>query len=393
MSSGTTTRHSRARRRPTARTLLLGVAGGLAVAASLTGVLSALHTGSSAGARTATSGLVLREQARGFEAPTGLEFRPGAPDRLYVLEQEGRIRVAERGRLLASPLLDIRRSVSGGGERGLLGLAFAPDHALTGLLYVHYTDRRGDTRVVRYRARGDRVDPASARTLLRVRQPYENHKGGQLAFGPDGRLYLGLGDGGSAFDPDRRGQRLSSPLAKVLRLDVRRPDRGWKPVAYGLRNPWRFSFDRLTGDMWIADVGQDSMEEVNVLPRGQRGLANFGWGVYEGRVPQRRGHRLNPRGRLAWPVVSYGRREGCSVTGGYVYRGAAMPALRGRYVYGDLCTGTIWSLARGPRGTEVRRERARLPLLTSFAQDARGELHAVSLDGRAYALGWRGEGS
>ncbi len=324
--------------------------------------------------------------AQGLEGPTGLAFRPGDPDGLYVTEQTGRIRVVEEGHVLPRPFLDLRSRVLSGGERGLLGLAFAPDHRRSGLLYVHYTNRRGDTRVVRYRARGDRVEAGSARTLLSLRQPYENHKGGQLAFDRRGRLYVGLGDGGSAFDPERRGQDLGTPLGKVLRREVGRPGAKWETVAYGLRNPWRFSFDRATGDLWIADVGQDRQEEIDLLPAGERGLVNFGWSAYEGTYRWRT-RAVNPRGRLAAPVTAYGRRDGCSVTGGYVYRGRALPRLRGRYVYGDLCTGTIWSLRRRPGSRPlVRRERVKLPLLTSFAEDRTGELHAVSLDGRVVAL-------
>jgi glucose/arabinose dehydrogenase len=330
--------------------------------------------------------LRLVEEAGGLDGPTGLGFGPGDPGRLYVTEQAGRVRIVERGRARPEPFLDLRDRVLSGGERGLLGLAFAPDHQRSGLLYVHYTNKAGDTRVVRYRARGDHVDPSSARTLLRVRQPYENHKGGQLAFDRRGRLLLGLGDGGSAFDPERRGQDLGTPLGKILRVDPDRAGAGWETVAYGLRNPWRFSFDRATGDLWIADVGQDRQEEVDVLPAAERGLANFGWSVFEGNSRHSR-QALNPRGRHLRPVVAYGRREGCSVTGGFVYRGRAIPALRGRYLYGDLCSGSIWSLRLRPgRSAEVRRERVKLPLVTSFAEDAAGELHAATHDGRVLAL-------
>ncbi|MBA3421002.1 MAG: PQQ-dependent sugar dehydrogenase [Thermoleophilaceae bacterium] len=338
-------------------------------------------------------GLRLVTVAQGLEGPTGLAYRPGDPDRLYVTEQTGRIRIVEDGRFLPRPFLDLRARVLAGGERGLLGLVFAPDHAGSGLLYVHYTNRRGDTRVVRYRARGDRVEPGSARTLLSVRQPYENHKGGQLAFDRRGRLHLGLGDGGSAFDPERRGQDLGTSLGKVLRREGARSRAKWKTVAYGLRNPWRFSFDRATGDLWIADVGQDRQEEINVLPAGERGLVNFGWSAYEGTYRWRT-RAVNPRGRLAAPVTAYGRRYGCSVTGGYVYRGRTLPRLRGRYLYGDLCTGTIWSLRRRPGARPaIRRERVKLPLLTSFAEDRSGELYAVSLDGRVVALRAAGGGA
>jgi glucose/arabinose dehydrogenase len=331
------------------------------------------------------SALELVEVASGLDGPTNVEFRPGDPVRLYVTEQAGRIRVVEAGAVRSRPFLDLRRHVLSGGERGLLGLAFPPDHARTGLFYVHYTNRAGDTRVVELRARGDVGDPRPVRTLLAVDQPYENHNGGQLVFDPAGRLLLGLGDGGSAFDPERRGQDLGTPLAKIRRLDVRRPGARWETVAYGLRNPWRFSFDRATGDLWIADVGQDAQEEIDVLPAGERGLVNFGWSAYEG-TRRNRGHALNRRGRLLGPVAVYGRRGGCSVSGGFVYRGRALAALRGRYLYGDLCTGTIWSVRRRDGRSDVRREPIELPLLTTFGQDERGELYAASHDGRLVAL-------
>lgn len=386
MSGGSTDTH-RARRsrslRIGAALLLVPVAAGVAYALDREGNGRAVPEGGE---------LRLVTVAQGLEGPSGLAFRPGDPNRLYVTEQTGRIRIVEDGRVLPRPFLDLRPRVLSGGERGLLGLAFAPDHARSGLLYVHYTNRRGDTRVVRYRARGDRVDPGSARTLLSVRQPYENHKGGQLAFDRRGRLYVGLGDGGSAFDPERRGQDLGTPLGKVLRREVARSRAKWKKVAYGLRNPWRFSFDRATGDLWIADVGQDRQEEIDVLPGTERGLVNFGWSAYEGTYRWRT-RAVNRRGRLAGPVTAYGRRYGCSVTGGYVYRGRALPRLRGRYLYGDLCKGTIWSLRPRPGARpEVRREPVKLPLVTSFAEDRSGELHAVSLDGRVLALRAAGGG-
>lgn len=353
----------------------------------------ALAVGATTGDRSADStALDLVEEARGLDAPTAIDFRPGDPGRIYVSEQSGLVRVVERGRPRPAPFVDIRDRVLSGGERGLLGFAFAPDHARSGILYLHYSARpRGDTRVVRVRARGDAVDLRSAETILRVRQPYENHKGGQLAFDSRGRLHVGLGDGGSAFDPDGRAQDLSTSLGKILRLESERKGRPrWQPIAYGLRNPWRFSFDRASGDLWIGDVGQDRMEEIDVIPATERGLVNFGWGRFEGTASNPRPQPLRPGGRLAGPVVAYGRGEGCSVIGGYVYRGRAIPSLQGRYVYGDLCSGRIWSLRRRGGRTDVRREPTELPLISSFGQDVAGELHAVSLDGRAFALRARG---
>jgi glucose/arabinose dehydrogenase len=346
------------------------------------------------GSGRAPAPFALAPVASGLEAPTGVVARPGDPDRLYVLEQAGRVRIVAGGRVLAEPFLDLTDRVKTGGEMGFLGLAFHPDHARNGRLFVHYTDRGRDTRVVEYRVRGDRVDPDGGRVVLRQRQPYENHKGGQLAFGPDGRLYLGLGDGGSAFDPEGRGQRLDTLLGKLLRRDVDRSGSRWEIAAFGLRNPWRFSFDRAGGDIWLADVGQDAYEEIDLIAAGERRLLNFGWGVYEGPVRQPRRRRLERRrGHLTWPVFSYGRREGCSVTGGYVYRGRRVPAMRGRYLLGDLCSGNLWSLrARGGGGPRVRREPVRLPLVTSFGEDARGELYAVSFDGGLHAVVPTGEG-
>jgi len=335
----------------------------------------------------------LVEVADGLDGPTDVQFRPGQPERLYVAEQPGTIHIVDRGRVLEEPFLDISDQVGSGGERGLLGLAFPPDHARTGIFYVHYTNKAGDTRLVRLRAEDDRADRRSAQTIFALDQPYPNHNGGQVTFDPEGRLLLGLGDGGSAFDPDRRGQDLRTPFAKIRRLDVRRPGARWETLAYGLRNPWRFSFDRETGDVWIGDVGQDRQEEIDVLPAGERQLPNFGWSAFEGRV-RYRGHDINPRGKLLGPVAVYGRRGGCSVTGGFVYRGRALPGLRGRYLYGDLCTGKIWSLRRHAGGTDVRREPIDLEMLTTFGEDPRGELYAASLDGRVVALrpAARGEG-
>ena len=284
--------------------------------------------------------------------------------------------------------LDLRRRVRSGGERGLLTIAFAPDGRR---LYAMYTDRRGDTRVVAVPAGRDAADGRAARTLLAVHQPYENHKGGTLLVDDRGRLLLGLGDGGSAFDPGHRAQDPASRLGKLLRYDPARPRAGWQTLAIGLRNPWRLSRDRRTGLVWIGDVGQDELEEVDAvrLPDGGDGLLNLGWPAFEAHRPVGR-KPLRRLGRLVWPVAAYRHREGCSVTGGHVYRGRAVRALRGRYVYGDLCTGTIWSLdARGAAdraAADLRREAARLPGVVSFGEDATGELLAVSVRGRVLRL-------
>ena len=305
---------------------------------------------------------------------------------LYVVEQVGRIRVVVNGKLRAQPFLDIRNLVLSGGEQGLLGLAFHPGYAKNHRFYVNYTDRNGDSRTVEYRSNGSRALLGTARQLLFLRDPYPNHNGGDLVFGPDGYLYLGMGDGGSAGDPENRAQNLGSLFGKLLRFNVNR--RGAKPqiVGYGLRNPWRFSFDRRTGDLYIGDVGQNRFEEIDYTPRRSPGIENYGWDVYEGNATFEK-KPINAVGRLVMPIVTYGRSEGYSVTGGFVYRGSAIPSLQGRYFYGDYGSGRVWSLrVEGGKATDLRRESVDVPSLSSFGEDARGELYAVSLDGAVYRL-------
>jgi glucose/arabinose dehydrogenase len=347
-------------------------------------------SGSAVAAAQAESALRLRlvRVASGFEGPVQVVSTRSEPDRLYVVEQVGRIRVIVRGRVRAAPFLDIRDLVRSGGEQGLLALAFHPRYGANRKLYVHYTDRNGDTRVVQYRSDGRRVLERTRRELLFVDQPYTNHNGGQLTFGPGGFLYLGLGDGGGGGDPENRAQRLSTKLGKILRRNVNRASSRWRIVGYGLRNPWRFSFDRQTGDLYIGDVGQNAWEEVSFTRRGSAGLENYGWDVYEGRVIYER-KRPNPAGRLVRPIAVYPLSGAhCAVTGGFVYRGSRMPALRGRYFYGDYCSGTVWSLrVAGGRATGLRREPFTVAFLSSFGESARGELHLVSHRGTIYRLG------
>jgi glucose/arabinose dehydrogenase len=347
-------------------------------------------TGSGAAVETGppSEGIRLVAVARGLDSPVHVAAAPGEPDRLYVVEQAGRVRIVEGGRVEANPFLDVTSDVVSGGEQGLLSVAFHPDYAENGLLYVDYTDLSGDTRVVEYRALDDRtaVDPASRRVLLAIDQPYSNHNGGQLAFGPDGRLWVGMGDGGGGGDPENRAQSLSSLLGKLLTLDVSedRPDP--QIAAYGLRNPWRFSFDRTTGDLWIGDVGQGEFEEVDRLPRDEVGnLVNFGWDVFEGDAAYEE-KEPNPEGRLVGPVAVYDHGEGCSVTGGFVYRGDEVPALEGRYVYGDYCSGTIWSIAADGARESVRKESIQVDGLTSFGEDGRGELYVASSSGTVFRI-------
>ena len=323
--------------------------------------------------------------ARGLNRPTFVGSAPGDADGVWVLEQPGRvIRIADGRR---RTVLDLTSRVRLGAEQGLLGMAFHPDFADNRRVYLHWTDRRGHTRVASLRAgRNFRMDPSAARPLLFQRQPEENHNGGQLAFGPDGRLYLGLGDGGGAFDPRRNAQNRRTRLGKIIATRVTGRPR-WKTVVYGLRNPWRFSFDPALGELWIADVGQDQYEEINRLQlEVDEPPKNAGWSVFEGtrRMPGRR--RLDRTGELIWPVAGYSHRDGCSVTGGYVYAGTGLPALSRRYVYGDYCSGTLWSLEPTPKrgATDVRRERAKLPQLTHIGVDPQGELLFASGAGVLY---------
>jgi glucose/arabinose dehydrogenase len=322
---------------------------------------------------------------RGLSAPVGVVSAKGDP-RLYVVEQRGTIRVVERGRLRPGFFLDIRGSVVSGGEQGLLGLAFHPNYVRNRRFYVNYTDGNGDTRVVEYRSQGLRAVPSSARRILMVDQPYSNHNGGHVAFGPDGGLYVGLGDGGAGGDPEDRAQNMGTLLGKLVRIDVNR--RGAQPqiIALGLRNPWRYSFDRRTGDLYIGDVGQGSLEEIDYTPRRSPGLENYGWDLFEGR--SRFEDTPQGPGRLVSPIAQYGREGGhCSVTGGVVYRGASIPAYAGRYLYADYCSGVVWSLkVSGGRATGIRREPFRVESPTSFGENAAGEVFVTSHGGTLYRL-------
>jgi len=320
----------------------------------------------------------------GLDSPVGIASTPSEPDRLYVVEQPGTVRVLDVARLEQDPFLDVTGQVVSGGEQGLLSLAFDPDYASNRLFYVDYTDRQGDTRVVQYEAVPGRA-PVRRRELLFVDQPYSNHNCGQLAFGPDGRLYVGMGDGGAGGDPENRAQNLDERLGKLLSIDVRGGG-GWRIEGYGLRNPWRFSFDRATGDLLIGDVGQSAWEEVDRTARSSPGLENYGWDVFEGTHPYE-DKEANPAGHLVEPVYQYGHDEGCSVTGGYVYRGSRFPEARGRYFFGDYCSGTVWSLALQGSKVENVSEAGGIAGLSAFGEDAGGELYAASLEGKLYRLG------
>jgi len=331
--------------------------------------------------------------ATGLEWPVFLTA-PAGDARLFVVEKPGRIRIIS-GTLRARPFLDIHALVnSAGTEQGLLGMAFAPDYATSGRFYVDYTDVNGNTRVVRYTVSSDpdSANPATAEVLLGVDQPYANHNGGMLAFGPDRMLYVGLGDGGGGGDPQGNGQNRGVLLAKILRLDVSgagayvapptnpfmSPDRPeiW---CYGLRNPWRFSFDRANGDLYIADVGQDAHEEVDVataVSGAGRGL-NYGWNRMEGRFCYSPSTGCDTTG-LTMPVLDYDHGQGCSVIGGYVYRGMAIPALRGNYLYADWCAKWVRSFryANGQAVDQTSWATLTGPPL-SFGEDAGGELYVL----------------
>jgi glucose/arabinose dehydrogenase len=327
----------------------------------------------------------------GLNRPTFVGTAPGDEKALWVLEQPGRVVRLEGGEPKSREVvIDLTSEVKLGAEQGLLGIAFHPDFARNDRLYLHFSDKKGDTRVVEFTMRGPRKP--KRRQLLYIDQPEENHNGGQLAFGPDGRMYLGLGDGGGAYDKRRNGQNLETLLGKIVATDVEAEGKPrWEVVFYGLRNPWRFWIDAGLNEVWIADVGQDKVEEID---RAQLEFdeppRNFGWGAFEG---SRRSERVRPvegPGELTWPVAAYEHEDGahCSVTGGQVYRGSRAPNLTGRYVYGDFCSGVLWSLEPKPDGTvrDVRVETAKVPQLTHIGSDAEGELLFASAAGDIYRI-------
>ena len=335
-----------------------------------------------------------------LDRPVAMAVRDGDPA-LYFAEKGGAVRVVREGGVDPQPVLDLRGQVATGSEQGLLGLVFAPGGRP--LMYVNYTDRAGDTHVVEYGISNGRVDPATRREVLAVDQPQANHNGGHLAFGPDGMLWIGLGDGGGQGDPRDNGQSLSTLLGKMLRIDPASPSAG-RPYgipggnpfverpgarpeiwALGLRNPWRYSFDRADGHLWIGDVGGRQREEIDVVP-SDRGGHNFGWARLEG---TRRQSGTPPAGAVA-PVIEYPTRQGgnCAVTGGYVYRGRRIPALQGAYLFGDFCAGDLQYVRRGGDGrVSAPRELAtEVSSLASFGEDGEGELYVLSLAGPVFRL-------
>jgi glucose/arabinose dehydrogenase len=357
-----------------------------------------------ASSATGATSVVLTPFVSGLDSPVLVTNAHDGSGRLFVVEKTGKIRVIKNGAVLPTAFLDIADQISTGSEQGVLGLAFHPKFKTNGLFYVDFTLANGDTAINQYRVSSGNADVAvksTARRIITIAHPFDNHNGGNIVFGPDGYLYIGTGDGGSAGDPGNRAQSVNSLLGKILRINIngtsgaqqyRIPagnpfvgrtgrDEIWST---GLRNPWRFSFDRVTGDLWIGDVGQNTYEEIDrstvAGSHAGRGL-NFGWRQLEGR------HCFNPstgcnRNGKFMPVVEYTHSQGCSVTGGFVYRGTAVPALTRLYVFADYCSGTIWTVPKG--GTSPMTKHLLMDTsmqISSFGEDEHGELYVVDLGG------------
>lgn len=331
---------------------------------------------------------------KNFTSPLYLTNAGDGSGRLFIVEQGGTVRIVRNGSVTPVPYLDVSDLVSAGGERGLLGLAFPPDYETSGRIYIDYTDAKGDTVVARYTA----DDPASdeptwsaPETVLSVRQPYANHNGGCLQFGPDGLLYVGMGDGGSAGDPDGNAQDPESLLGKMVRIDVSGTSFTPEIWAKGLRNPWRFSFDASSGALWIGDVGQASWEEINVVAGDKSGV-NYGWNRWEGTHPYPKGSKRRGTSGFTFPIAEYPHPEGESVTGGYVYHGYNYPAMIGTYVYADFVKGWVGAIrTTAPDGTKLAKPEERTMLQSetrpaSFGVDETGELYLVDYRGTIYVV-------
>jgi glucose/arabinose dehydrogenase len=370
-------------------------------------VAAALATNSVASSSTEafTQGaptISLKVVASGLSEPVAVTTAGDRTRKLFVVEQDGLIRLVIRGTLITRPFLDITDLTEGVGEQGLLGVAFHPKYEDNRRFFVHYTAANGDTVIAEFkrsRSHPRRAQKSSKRILLQIEDPYANHNGGDLQFGPDGYLYIALGDGGGGGDPDENGQDLSALLGKILRIDVDArgqgheyavPDdnpfigaEGARPEiwSYGLRNPWRFSFDSATGDMWIADVGQDSFEEIDVDRAGSGGGVNYGWDVMEADHCFEPAEGCDQTG-LTPPVAQYPHADGCSVTGGFVYRGERWPALVGTYFFGDYCSGTIWALAASDPSTGAIKVLTTDNRISSFGQNRHAEILVLDHGGR-----------
>lgn len=341
-----------------------------------------------------------------FKQPVYVTSPPTDAKQIFVVEQAGRIRIVRNGKKQSKPFLNVAGQVSSSGEQGLLSMAFAPDYAQSRKFYIDFTDNGGDTRIQEFKsnAKGDRAINGSRRQLLKINQPFENHNGGQLQFGPDKLLYIGMGDGGSGNDPGNRAQSLGTLLGKLLRINPKRSKKRPYTIpsdnpfvgrsgargeiySYGLRNPWRFSFDRNTGAIYIGDVGQDRLEEIDFEFEGKARGVNFGWPAFEGksRNPEREdATATNPEP----PILDYSLDgEACAVTGGYVVRDPGLPGLAGRYVYGDFCVGKLRSfVVENGKATDDNGLGLTVSQLSSFGEDASGRIYAASLDGPVYRL-------
>ncbi|MEA2325963.1 MAG: hypothetical protein QOE68_922 [Thermoanaerobaculia bacterium] len=349
----------------------------------------------------------LQPIATGLDQPVALTH--AGDTRLFITEQAGTIRIYDALGLRATPFLDIRSIVLAGGERGLLSVAFHPQYRDNGLFFVYYTNKNGDNNLARYKVTSDpdRADAASGTILLTIPHPtFSNHNGGQLQFGPDGYLYIGTGDGGSGGDPNNNAQNLNQLLGKILRIDVDhgspyaipssnpfvgRPGARGEIWAYGVRNPWRFSFDRVTGDLWIGDVGQDAFEEVDFQPATSIGGENYGWRKMEGQ------HCFNPSSScvdpgVVFPLLEYSHAGGaCSISGGYRYRGTQIPSLKGAYLYGDYCTGTITKATQFGTNWTPSTLFATSLRISAFGEDLSGELYVMDVaKGIVYKIAPRG---
>lgn len=345
----------------------------------------------------------------GFQAPVGMTNAGDGTGRLFVIEKTGKIRIISQGQILAEPFLDLSSVITpdAATEQGLLGLAFDPNYEINGRFFVNYTNRTkkdngaADTVIARYQVSGDpnKADPTSGKIILTIEQPFWNHNGGHIAFGPEGYLYIGTGDGGDGHDPGERAENLTTLLGKMLRIDVSGDDytvpadNPFSPTsgamteiwAYGLRNPWKFSFDRQTGDLYIGDVGQNYYEEINIQPASSKGGENYGWDMLEG------WHCHEPPqncdvGDSVLPIIEYDHNEGVSVTGGYVYRGSQIPELQGKYLFADFGGGTVWvAQSNGGQWSKEVFEETNWSI-ASFAEDEIGELYVVNFAGSVYQL-------
>jgi glucose/arabinose dehydrogenase len=381
------------------------IAGFLAASVSLFALLYIVSCGGGGGGGGGTQTVTLTRVLSGFNQPVSIANAGDGSGRLFIVEKSGIVRIVNNGAILPAPFLNITGLVnSSGGEQGLLGIAFPPNFAVNGRFYVDYTGNTGvvgDTVIARYTLTAPHIaDSAGGVSILNVAQPFENHNGGQLAFGPDGFLYIAMGDGGSGGDPQNNGQSLTTLLGKILRIDVESGAStytipatnpfGTEIWAYGLRNPWRFSFDRSTGDLFIGDVGQNLFEEVNFQPAASPGGENYGWNIMEGSSCFNPATNCNQTG-LTLPVTVYDHQAGdCAVIGGFVYRGTQFPGLQGMYIYGDSCSGRIWGLRfNGTAWISTLLIDTTLTI-SSFGEDEAGNLYVADIaTGDIYSIGLR----